>query len=331
MFTTMILDFSVIIAILTLVSSITAFFYKKDGERNTIRGWGLALLFLIFLVSSINFYSSIKKSSHQAQLAEQEKTLRAENRRANTMIQTTYLDPELPFSSAQINFIYDSHNETPSSIANPFKEGYVLFPSAFGAKNNAYISIEIPGLNGIQIALEDSDRPQLSVKAYESSDSGIKEVSYTFPSGTDCTRKNGLSCDDSDISLGFDTLSSIYGDAGLYLKIEEATHRPSLEVVSRILQKEYLGYIRLPASSTEHTRKQLEDFYQDRVTSFLYFIQEYSSTPALKECKRTALLPIRISIVETLPDYDVCPDDSLCLALTHESNMMVNSCQISEI
>ncbi|MBG6199962.1 hypothetical protein IWQ48_001080 [Labrenzia sp. EL_13] len=330
----------VFITILTVISSIAAFFYKTDGEYNQIGGFGYFLLLLLATIGGANIYSSFVSASNkveanlkQQELENENARLNYENRLANSAIQLRYLELEEPFSHAILAFSsFDSAELYPEHVPNPLGENFVILPQQIPDNAEVKVWIDIFDFLALGAAFKSDGAGEIDVQQGITSEIEPK-LSYKLNPGEFCDMALDPGCKSKPRAFYFEALAAIDGDSHFLIELQKALKTPALETASRIMQSKYIGGAVIPVELTRKTRKKFENYFKNHINSHFYFVQDYPAGSALKNCKRTVRLPVNISVVTQFPGEvgNVCPRKSLCLLFEHTSNFSVNSCQISEI
>ncbi len=325
------MDLGTIIAGMTLLSGVLAFFYKKDGAVDKVGGVGVLLIMLIIVTGSVNIFIS-RESAYQADQAKREtETLKTENRRAQTTIQLQYLDIEKPFDGGHISFsVFEKSEDFPDRQAHPLGEqNLIIFrnPANDGpigklwldAADMGFTSAELVKEKGrIKVTQEGSKRGTF---AYD-----LEEGNHCAMAG-ECPKQFGR----DDYLFFTQELAGIDGDFHIGLDIPDFVEQPALMSVSKILQNPMIGYFKTNVQYKMNVEK-FEKYYSDNINGKIYLTQSNAKNSSLADCKRTATLPIRIEKIEkTKQDIDAeCAGSGTCFRMVHDSNFTINACQISE-
>lgn len=274
-----------LIAFLTLVSSIAAFYYQKDGKVNQVRGFGVVVLLFVIAVGGLNVYSSYVSQAAAQAAKEEAVRLREENRRAQSALQMQYLDLEDSFTYGQLNFSTTSPDLDSSAPAHPFgKEHLVLFPNSGTPGELGSIWSELPEFMNASVSVRRSAAGAIEV-TQEGNGESQRSVSYTLDG--ECLAGQAAECqamlEANNQALQYEMLAGIDGDQHLILQLNETREIPALATMSRLMQSAYVGGAVIKSGKD---RGSGAAYLEENIAASLYFVQEYKTAPLSGVCKK---------------------------------------------
>lgn len=325
-----------VVTLLTVILSLVAFFYKSDGGKVEVKGVGFVILSLIVTLGSYNIFSTINKSHNEVLQKRENTRLKIENRKSQTAIQLQYLDYQQPFSSASLDFGVDTPAAYNSNLPYPYGENhFVLFPdlSKFNLEARFWFlaggegisrSIELaPNANGgVQIFESTANYPKNKFKKYE-----------LYPDGR-CNFLRGSPCNylgPKGANFVIERLATFSGDKFLLLDVEDIVVKPAMAEISEVMQSPYIAAFNIKSGRKKLDIAVLAQYLKNKVYANFRFFQPHKDK--LQEvCNRVAILPLSIDAVKKFPPETnaTCDRYDMCFLITHNYNLNVDVCQISQ-